>query len=217
MSHNSAINYRLLDPKTVLLGGGDGESLENVIIDPLPNGALCFVNDQDAVYRLAKFALTAVSAPDVIATSRGAGVPGRWVKITGTSAGGGIEVLAANASELPFDLPNTGEFGTPTGLSVTFGPSVTGDMFVVQVWAETVNESLSTQAIQGQITLDAVSVFDSQISHEVAVNANTFAPLQYVVTLLADNPAPVFSAGYRAFGAGVDLTAASISVTKIPA
>ena len=39
---NSAVAYRILDPKQTLTGA-DGNALENVIIDPLQNGSLCWI------------------------------------------------------------------------------------------------------------------------------------------------------------------------------
>ena len=63
MSGNSAAQYRVLDPKA-LLTGADGDSLENVLIDPLPDGALCWVIAEEAMYRLAKFSLTAPSGTE---------------------------------------------------------------------------------------------------------------------------------------------------------
>lgn len=81
----AAVDYRILSPRDSLLGEGD--SLENIIIDPLPDGATCFVREQSFIYALHKFSLAAVSYPTVIATSRGAGVRGRWVQQSSGSQG----------------------------------------------------------------------------------------------------------------------------------
>jgi hypothetical protein len=83
---SAAVPYRLLPPAQTLLGS-DGTALENVIIEPLPDGALCFVNDQEFLYSLRKFSLEAVSFPTVIATSEGAGVRGRWMQQSSGSMG----------------------------------------------------------------------------------------------------------------------------------
>lgn len=82
---SAALGYRLLSPARTLLG--EGTALENVIIGPLPDGALSFVIDQGFMYALHKHSLAAVSFPTVIATSEGAGVRGRWVQQSSGSSG----------------------------------------------------------------------------------------------------------------------------------
>jgi len=83
---SASIYYRLLSPVDTLLGA-DGTALENVIIEPLPDGSLCFVKDQAFLYALHKFSLAAVSFPTIIATSEGASVRGRWVQQSSGSLG----------------------------------------------------------------------------------------------------------------------------------
>jgi hypothetical protein len=73
---------RILASRPVLQGTGDPTSLENVIVDPYPNGAVCYVVDQSDFYVLQKSSMATVAAPDTIATIRGAGEPGRWVKLS---------------------------------------------------------------------------------------------------------------------------------------
>lgn len=75
---SSADDLRLLSPRLVLQGSGNLNALENVIPDTLPEGCLCYVVDEAALYRLAKFSTATVAPPAVIATIRGAAVPGRW-------------------------------------------------------------------------------------------------------------------------------------------
>lgn len=100
MAKNSAVSYRVLDPKPLLLGAS-GDSLQNVIVDPYPNGALVFVEDQASIYRLAKNSLAAVSAPDIIATARGAGSPGRWIKYAAGGGGGGVTLYTDAGAIVP--------------------------------------------------------------------------------------------------------------------
>jgi hypothetical protein len=69
---------RLLAPRAVLLGPGDPNSLENVIPNAYPDGAMCYVVDQNKLYVLQKYSTETASPPDVIPTILGAGVPGRW-------------------------------------------------------------------------------------------------------------------------------------------
>lgn len=75
-------NVRLISPRQTLLGA-TGNALENLITDLYITGTICFVVAENAFYRFNKTSTAAVSVPDVIATSRGAGVPGRWFKMGG--------------------------------------------------------------------------------------------------------------------------------------
>lgn len=52
---NSPADLRILDPRQTLTGTGAPNSLENVIVDKLPNGALCYVVDQKKLFMLDKF------------------------------------------------------------------------------------------------------------------------------------------------------------------
>lgn len=62
------IGYRTLTSRRLLLGTGDGDALQNVIPTPIPDGALVFVRDQAALYRLDKFSTVASSPPEIVAT-----------------------------------------------------------------------------------------------------------------------------------------------------
>jgi hypothetical protein len=80
----AAVAFRLLSPSEELLGVADGSALENVIPDELVNGTLAWVVSENALYFLAKDSVAAVAPPAVIATARGAAVPGRWIQYAGT-------------------------------------------------------------------------------------------------------------------------------------
>lgn len=71
-------------PRTRLLSVGQGDSLGELSITILPDGAVCSVAGV-GVYQLDKTSVAAISAPDIIATSNGSGVPGRWLLITGVA------------------------------------------------------------------------------------------------------------------------------------
>lgn len=92
----AATNYRMLTPRATLTGGAD--SLANVIADPLPNGALCWVIAEDSLWRFAKYSTAGVTST-CIATSRGAGVPGRWLEYGAGGGGGGANVLSVTLDE----------------------------------------------------------------------------------------------------------------------
>lgn len=76
--NESPAALNLLSPRTYLEGCGDSDALENVIPDMLPDGALCYVVDQQRLYALNKQSMAPVSPPAIIATALGPGKPGRW-------------------------------------------------------------------------------------------------------------------------------------------
>jgi hypothetical protein len=79
----------------------------------LVNGTQVWVISEDAWYRLAKFATTAVSSPSVIATCYGAGVAGRWVQV-------GFGITGPTGATGP--TGSTGSTG-PTGATGSTGPT----------------------------------------------------------------------------------------------
>jgi hypothetical protein len=79
MATRTGVGNRVLGARALLLGSS-GDSLENIDVGAIDDGALCLVLDQRAVYQLNRSSVAAVSPPDVIATSAGAGVSGRWLK-----------------------------------------------------------------------------------------------------------------------------------------
>jgi hypothetical protein len=100
----------VIDTRLTLLGP-TGDALENMIVEPLPNGSLCWVINENSLWYLAKYSLDAVSA-SVIATSKGAGVAGRWKRATGETGFtpafaelflvGGVAIIAgANWQAMP--------------------------------------------------------------------------------------------------------------------
>lgn len=100
-----SVDSRLLGPADTLTGGS-GSALANLIPGRLPNGALCWVIAEDALYRFSRYSLETPDGTRVIPTSGGASVPGRWVQVTGTAA----------IDPLPTLLwVSAGFAGTPTG------------------------------------------------------------------------------------------------------
>ena len=112
-SLNSAVYYRLLSPRDTLLGS-TGAALENGIVDPLEDGALCWVNAENALYYLDKESLAAPAPPLVIATSRGAGVPGRWIRAAAAGVGPTGDTGPTGDAGPTGDTGPTGNTG-PTG------------------------------------------------------------------------------------------------------
>lgn len=211
----SATNYRVLTPRATLTGLGD--SLANLLVAPLPEGALCWVIAEASLWRLAKSSLAAVG-PTVIATSKGVGVPGRWIEY---GAGGDAEpptILAANASG-PFDFPISGDFGEPPGMSVTFDASLAGQEFIISAWAEITNGDLVNPHSWNAALLlnnDIVTPIIATALSELAAGGTVLAHMQYLHVLVADDPSPTFTPGYQADGAGPDLILGCISVIRNP-
>ena len=85
MQHSPA-DYRILAPRETLQGAGSPNSLENLITDPLPDGSVCYVIDQSDVFILEKNSTDPVSPPNLIATGKGSGFPGRWRRYEGPGA-----------------------------------------------------------------------------------------------------------------------------------
>lgn len=50
----SDTNYRLLSSRRRLQGVGDAEALSNIVVDPIPDGAHCFVMSEQQLYYLDK-------------------------------------------------------------------------------------------------------------------------------------------------------------------
>jgi hypothetical protein len=120
-------DLRILAPRAVLTGTGNADSLENVIVDQIPNGAICWVIDQDKPYVLDKFSTAAVSAPSVIATQRGAGSPGRWKLFTGTSG----TVYAGNLTVAGLPI------GSTATLNVAIASADSGDFAIADMTGNT--------------------------------------------------------------------------------
>jgi len=76
----AATALRLLAPRANALGFDDHDSLQNVITDELPNGALCWVNKNETLYVLKKTSTAAPIGDAIIAPLAG---PGRWFALVG--------------------------------------------------------------------------------------------------------------------------------------
>jgi hypothetical protein len=119
-------DLRILAPRASLLGLGDPDSLQNVLVDQLPDGAFCFVVDQGRPYVLDKFSMAAVSSPAVIATQRGASAPGRWVGFTSPSASIFSGTLAVNG--LAIGSTATLAIAVPSAVAADFAiPNMSGN------------------------------------------------------------------------------------------
>jgi hypothetical protein len=138
------VQTRVLTPTRLLLGPGSPDSLENVGVRELPDGAQCYVLDPaagpfGALYVLRRNSTDPVSPPNVIATSYGAAVPGRWFRQN--ASGGAGTVLVADqgvplgaASVLDFVGPGVSTalaLGTAT-VTIPGGGSTSGATAAVE-------------------------------------------------------------------------------------
>ena len=140
---NAAIAYRLLAPRAFVLGDGDGDSLQNVNTAPLPNGALCWVNENSSLYRLDKFS-AAASAPDAVIVP-GSG-PGRWVALIGSAMLSNARMSMFNPAELTVLI---GEANVWQALpaDINYAPQVPGAAF----WSIAAGTGVATYSGPAQI------------------------------------------------------------------
>jgi hypothetical protein len=75
-----AVAYRHLAARAVLTGFGDGDSLQNIITDPLNDGCLCYVTEFESYYILIKASTDTPVGFVVIQPLSG---PGRWFHLIG--------------------------------------------------------------------------------------------------------------------------------------
>jgi hypothetical protein len=126
---SSPADLRILEPRAVLLGLGNPNSLQNILVDQLPDGAICYVLDQGRPHVLRKFSTAAVSSPAVIATARGASVPGRWIGFTTVSSTVFNGTLTVNGLAI----------GSTATLGVAIPSAVAGD-FAIANFAGSVDD-----------------------------------------------------------------------------
>jgi hypothetical protein len=74
---------RLLAPRASVLGFNDSDSLQNIIVNELPNGSLCFVIENRSFYVLDKLSTAAPLGTLVVQPLGG---PGRWILMSSAGA-----------------------------------------------------------------------------------------------------------------------------------
>jgi len=106
-----AVAYRHLAARAVLNGTGDGDSLENIITDPLNDGCLCYVVAEKAYYLFDRKS-TAAPVPGFIVKPLAG--PGRWILI----------FFGSFATELSAEifLDTTPDLGSPNDILAAPSP-----------------------------------------------------------------------------------------------
>jgi len=106
---NSPPALRVIAPRARLLGTGDSDALQNVNTTDLPTGSMCWVQDQAALYYLAKGNTSPSAPPGLIVPASG---PGRWLLVSG---GGGGDIPMPDGTVL---LPQGANFINELGLGL---------------------------------------------------------------------------------------------------
>ena len=102
----AAVALRLSIRSAIGATPGEDDSLRNIITDIFPDGALCFVNENRALYELQK---SSVATPDNLTIVAPIAGPGRWVIL---GQGPGVESLV--------ELVGTVDNHVPTALTANF-------------------------------------------------------------------------------------------------
>ena len=123
----ATVGFRLLAPRAVLLGTGGSDSLQNVNTTNLPDGALCWVNDQLAVYALHKQSSAPPSGVTVVQPASG---PGRWIPLATTTSGGATivaDITTLKALAAPVNGAQAYVLSVRSGWTFEFGSTLTAD------------------------------------------------------------------------------------------
>ena len=121
MNEDKASTSLRLSIRATIGGPGDGGSLRNIITDKFPDGALCFVNENRALYQLDKGS-TAVA--DNLTIVQPIGGPGRW-NILGQSSGAAPLVAIVGTTENNAPTSGTADFVALDSSSFAFQPAGT--------------------------------------------------------------------------------------------
>jgi len=125
----AATALRLLAPRAFVLGTGDPDSLQNVNTTELPNGSLCWVNENSTLYRLNKTSSAASAPTSIIVPGSG---PGRWFALSGDAVMSNARMSMFSPEEPTFetDTQDVWQVLPPAeDLSTRYFPQVNGAAF----------------------------------------------------------------------------------------
>lgn len=149
----AAVALRLSIRATIGATPGEDDSLRNIITDIFPDGALCFVNENRALYELQK---ASVATPDNLTIVAPIAGPGRWVIFEqGPGVGSLVEIVGTVDNHVPTAL--TANFAAIDSAFFAFQPPATpaGYSLTALGGVLTYNGSASARAV---VRLDS-SVF----------------------------------------------------------
>lgn len=172
---NAAVALRLLGPRAVARGTGDGDSLQNVNTTELPNGALCMVNESGTLYRLDKnSALTPALPTDPGLITPAAG-PGQWIALVGQEASLTFAYQIGMNNASPVVVPNPATWsalGATTAWTVEDAALTAGILVATAFWS-TVTPGAGVLTYSGPATLFRVSA-SVVLTNAEAANAQTY-------------------------------------------
>lgn len=148
MTDFPAVAYRQISPRVRALGFGDSGALQNVITDPLPDGAECYITSIRATFRLDKQSAAAAQGEYVIPPVGG---PGRWIRQDGA-------LYSVNAVELTgaLNIPGAGE---TTVLTLSFSDVPAGRSLIVEGYASLLQVGAGTIGLKIATRENGVGVF----------------------------------------------------------
>jgi len=119
MSTNESTGVIILSPRLIATGAPAGKSLENIITNPIANGALCYVETGagQGEWQLQK---EATDAPDGVTIVKPIGGPGRWFKKLDPGAGGGSGSGVTSISGTDGIVPSFPQTGAATLSGINF-------------------------------------------------------------------------------------------------
>lgn len=124
----------------------------------------------------------------------------------------GVSVAVAGAS-LPFDIPVEEPYGVPTGMTYAAPAAEAGDRFLIDAWFEVLAAGNSRE-LKIAALVDGVDVAESR-DYPIAANEAGSFTFRTIYTFGADNASPEFQAGIMADGSGPDVTACTLTITKL--
>ncbi len=115
----AAVALRLSIRAVIGATPGDPASLRNIIVDKFPDGALCFVLENRALYELNKLSS---ASPDNLTVVQPLGGPGRWLLLAGGSASSSFASIVGTDTNSVTSAP-TANFVVVEGNSFDWQPT----------------------------------------------------------------------------------------------
>ena len=167
----AAVAFRNMIRATLgLTTPGLSDSLRNINTDPLPDGATCYVIENQTVYRLRKSLTTAASGTSVIAPAAG---PGRWVRASVDEVGGAEPFFMYTTGATVFPAVDT-NWTEPNNSTFTLVEGEVGNSWTLGTLAQlTYNGPTGVRyMLQLDATLNSTDGAGESITAGISVNAD---------------------------------------------